>query len=142
MNTNSYEYELLNELNMNATKNLNSNRSSEENQNRSNSAHSNLGSAHTERSLSPHIHNKTLPPVVKRPSENVPPPDPKPFLQSAASTLHTRTKKDILQRRTLISLPPIKPFEMSQLAVESPHKMMSHNGSTLVNGQSNEQKKG
>jgi hypothetical protein len=94
---------------------------------------SNLGSAHSDRSQSPRMNNKVLPPVVKRPSEIVPPPDPKPFLQSAASTLHTRAKKEIIQRRTLISLPPIKPFE---LAVESPHKMMhSHH-----NGQSTEQK--
>ena len=97
------------------------------------SSNSNLGSAHSDRSQSPRIHNKILPPVVKRPSEIVPPPDPKPFLQSAASTLHTRAKKEMIQRRTLISLPPIKPFE---LAVESPHKMMHPHH----NGQSTEQK--
>ena len=104
----------------------------------------------TDRSLTPTIHSSTkiLPPVVKRLSENVPPPDPKPFLQSAASTLHSRNKnhnsnnnnnnKELIQRRTLISLPPInKSFEVNHLiVVESPHKQnnnqnkIEHNNSS------------
>lgn len=83
----------------------------------------------TDRSSTPPAH-KVLPPVIKRSSENVPPnvPDPKPFLQSAASTLHSRTRKELIQRRTLISLPPInKSFELSHLAVESPHKNNNSN---------------
>lgn len=104
--------------------------------------------APTDRSLTPTIHSSTkiLPPVVKRLSENVPPPDPKPFLQSAASTLHSRNKnhnsnnnnKELIQRRTLISLPPInKSFEVNHLiVVESPHKQnnnqnkIEHNNSS------------
>ena len=94
----------------------------------------------TDRSLTPPTH-KVLPPVIKRSSENVPPnvPDPKPFLQSAASTLHSRTRKELIQRRTLISLPPInKSFELSHLAVESPHKnnnsnKIEHNNSSSAN---------
>jgi hypothetical protein len=76
---------------------------------------------------------KALPPVIKRTIENVPASaDPMPFLNSTASTLHTRSRKDFIQRRTLITLPPIKPFEMmNQLAVESPHKAL-HN-SNVVN---------
>lgn len=85
----------------------------------------------SDRSSTPPTH-KVLPPVIKRSSENVPPPDPKPFLQSAASTLHSRTKKDLIQRRTLISLPPIsKSFELNHLAVESPHKHSSNNSNKI-----------
>ena len=100
------------------------------------SARSTSNSAHSERSLTPPA-NKILPPVIKfKPSENVAPmPDPKPFLQSAASILHPKSKKDLLQRRTLISLPPIKPFELNQLAVESPLKG-THNNQSLLNGSS------
>jgi hypothetical protein len=64
-----------------------------------------------------------LPPPSFNKADSVPPPDPKPFLlQSSASTLHSRSKKELIQRRTLISLPPIKPYEINQLAVESPLK--------------------
>lgn len=150
---NNFDNELLADMMM-----LNSNQDNYHQTNpmrRSNSSNSNLVSARSDRSQSPQLNNinnhnsnnnninKVLPPVVKRPSENVPPPDPKPFLQSAASTLHARTKKELIQRRTLMSLPPIKPFELNQLAVESPHKLMmslSHNNSSLVNGQPNEPK--
>ena len=64
---------------------------------------------------------------------------PKPFLQSAASVLHPKSKKDLLQthRRTLISLPPIKPFELNQLAVESPLKGTHINSTSLSNLQTN-----
>ena len=100
------------------------------------SARSASNSAHSERSLTP-PHHKVLPPVIKfKPFENTAPvPDPKPFLQSAASILHPKSKKDLLQRRTLISLPPIKPFEMNQLAVESPLKG-THNNTSLLNASS------
>ena len=89
---------------------------------------SSAASVCSEGSETPLVFQKVLPPVIKRLSENVPPPDPKPFLLSAASTLHTRNKKDIVQRRTLISLPPIKPFDINQLAIESPYKA-THNNS-------------
>lgn len=107
---------------------------------RSNSSNSNNPSNSvlllTDRSSTPPLH-KMLPPVVKRSSENVPPPDPKPFLQSAASTLHSRTKKDLIQRRTLISLPPInKTFELNHLAVESPHKHSSNNSNKIEHNNS------
>ena len=76
------------------------------------------GSARSERSAM-----SALPPPTINKADTVPPPDPKPFLQSSASTLYTRSKKDaIVQRRTLISLPPIKPYEIGQLAVECPIK--------------------
>lgn len=72
------------------------------------------------------LKNKLLPPVavVKRSLDaNI--PDPKPFLQSMSSTLHSRSKKELMQRRTLIALPQIKSYEaamIQQLAVESPIK--------------------
>jgi hypothetical protein len=58
-------------------------------------------------------------------------------LQSAASTLHIRNKKDILQRKALFSLPPIKPFELNHLAVESPHKCIVQANASFVNTNSN-----
>ena len=93
-----------------------------------------------------HHHAKILPPVIKfkhsldtvdssnpEPSSRHHHHHSKPFLQSAASILHPKSKKDLLQRRALISLPPIKPFELSQLAVESPLKG-THNNTSLFNG--------
>lgn len=83
------------------------------------------------------LRNKLLPPVavVKRSLDaNV--PDPKPFLQSMSSTLHSRSKKELLQRRALIALPQIKPYEtamIQQLAVESPIKSLSHHGQHVEN---------
>lgn len=76
---------------------------------------------------------KVLPPVIKRVSEVIPPPDPKPFLLSAASTLHSRNRKDYLQRKALISLPPIKPFEINHLVVESPLKIGPKNSNFVQN---------
>jgi hypothetical protein len=73
-------------------------------------------SARSDRSVS--SAKSTLPPPMFNKADSVPPPDPKPFLQSSASTLHSRSKKDLIQRRALISLPPIKPYEIGQLAVE------------------------
>jgi hypothetical protein len=58
----------------------------------------------------------------------------KPFLNSTPITLHSRSKRDLLQRRTLITLPPIKPFEINQLAVESPLKMAHHQNVTVGGG--------
>lgn len=106
--------------------------------NSSNSNNPNNSVLLTDRSSTPPLY-KVLPPVIKRLSENVPPPDPKPFLQSAASTLHSRARKDLLQRRTLISLPPInKSFELNHLAVESPHKSVHNNNSNkMVNEHNN-----
>lgn len=89
------------------------------------SSNSNSSSARSDRSASPPVQatTKPLPPVIKRTFENVPSTaDPMPFLNSTASTLHLRSKKDFIQKRTLIALPPIKPFEISQFAVESPLK--------------------
>lgn len=95
---------------------------------------SSLSSTHSissDRSETAHLtdlKNKILPPVVKR-SLDPTVPDPKPFLQSTSSTLHTRSKKDLVQRRTLITLPRIKSYEMLQhLAVESPLKSVNHHG--------------
>ncbi len=77
-------------------------------------------SARSDRSQSA---KSVLPPPSVNKADLVPPPDPKPFLlQSSASTLHSRSKKELIQRRTLISLPPIKPYEINQLAVECPIK--------------------
>lgn len=84
------------------------------------------------RSVTPPV-QKVLPPVIKRVSEVVPPPDPKPFLLSAASTLHTRNRKDYLQRKALISLPPIKPFEINHFVVESPLKIGQKNSNFVQN---------
>ena len=94
---------------------------------------SNISSVLSERS-DVYESKKVLPPVIKRPAEAIPPPDPKPFLQSAASTLHSRSKKELLQRRTLIALPQIKSFEViNQLAVESPHKtILNKTGSQIA----------
>lgn len=84
------------------------------------------------RSITPPV-QKILPPVIKRVSEVIPPPDPKPFLLSAASTLHTRSRKDYLQRKALISLPPIRPYELNHLAVESPLKIGHKNNNFVQN---------
>jgi hypothetical protein len=51
--------------------------------------------------------------------------------------LHIRNKKDILQRKALLSLPPIKPFELNHLAVESPHKCIVQANTSFVNANSN-----
>lgn len=105
---------------------------------------SSTNSAVSDRSENAHINelkNKLLPPVavVKRSLDpNV--PDPKPFLQSMSSTLHSRSKnKEILQRRALIALPQIKPYDtsmLSQLAVESPLKSINHHGQSEYNNKS------
>jgi hypothetical protein len=77
------------------------------------------------------LRNKLLPPVaVAKRSLDASIPDPKPFLQSMSSTLHSRSKKELLQRRTLIALPRIKSYEaalIQQLAVESPIKYQQPN---------------
>ena len=93
---------------------------------------SNISSVLSERS-DVYESKKVLPPVIKRHAEANPPPDPKPFLQSAASTLHSRSKKELLQRRTLIALPQIKSFEViNQLAVESPHKTILNKAGSQI----------
>jgi len=94
---------------------------------------SSANSAVSDRSEVAHLNdlkNKLLPPVVKR-SGDVMVPDPKPFLQSMSSTLHSRSRKELLQRRTLITLPQIKSFDnhlVNHLAVESPLKSVNHHG--------------
>lgn len=102
---------------------------------------SSTNSATSDRSDTVHLNDlksKLLPPVVKRSgdcgnsntgSSHV--PDPKPFLQSTSSTLHSRSRKELLQRR--IALPQIKSFlDVGQLAVESPIKSMGgHQGQHL-----------
>ena len=93
-------------------------------------------SARSDRSLSS---PKILPPTSNNKADIIPPPDPKPFLQSSASQLHNRSKKEnIAQRRTLISLPPLKPYEINQLAVECPHNSLyKKNSSNLIKSDKN-----
>jgi hypothetical protein len=99
-------------------------------------------SARSDRSMStPGLTKQQLPPAVARKSDLIPPPDPKPFLlQSSQSTLHSRAKRDnLIHRRTIISLPPIKPFEVvgSQLAVECPHNLFLNGPGATTNSNKN-----
>jgi hypothetical protein len=79
----------------------------------------------------PLITRLPLPPAFKKYSDSSPPPDPNLFLQASRSSFEAQ-EKNLNTQRHLITLPPIKPIEISQLAVESPHKAGTHRSSSAI----------